>query len=157
MKADTSIALFSKHNEILCNSILSDLDNWHKAKFVDANNNSAFRKSVSIRVHASTIDQCKIQTQVKCNACASRIVRRFCSENPNESIESFNTAPNRAPKRRISLTYADAAANSSYVQEPVIAHDKADTPITSPQRTQDTTLCLAELESSIQSNDVHLT
>jgi hypothetical protein len=48
MKVDTSRALLSKHNEILCNSILSDLDNWPKAKFEDANNNRAFRKYVSI-------------------------------------------------------------------------------------------------------------
>jgi hypothetical protein len=36
MKADTSRALFFKHNEILCNSIFSDLDNWLKSKFEDA-------------------------------------------------------------------------------------------------------------------------
>jgi hypothetical protein len=31
MMIDTFRALFSKHNEILCNSILSDIDNWLKA------------------------------------------------------------------------------------------------------------------------------
>jgi hypothetical protein len=41
-KADTSRAIFSKHNEILCKSVLSDIDNWLKAKCEDANNNSAF-------------------------------------------------------------------------------------------------------------------
>jgi hypothetical protein len=79
-------------------------------------------------------------------------------ENPNEAIESFDTAPNCTPKRRINLTHADAAANSSYMQESVITHDKADTAITDPQRTQDTTSVtssdnisrLAELKSSIQ-------
>jgi hypothetical protein len=161
MKVDTSRALFSEHNEILCNSILSDLDTWFRAKLADANNNSAFRKYVSIRFHTSTIDQRKSQTQVKYNVYASRIATRFCSENPNESIESFYTAPKRTPKRRFNLTYADAAANSSYRQEPVITHEKADTPITTPQRTQDKTSVtssasssrLPKLESSIQSID----
>jgi hypothetical protein len=86
------------------------------------------------------------------------IAKLFCSENPNEAIESFDTAPNHTPKRRINLTYADAAANSSYMQESVITHDKADTSITAPQRTKDTTSVtssancsrLAELESRIQ-------
>jgi hypothetical protein len=116
MNADTSSAILSKHTEILCNSILSDLDNWLTAKIKDANNNSAFRKYVSIRVHTYTVDQRKSQTQFKYNAYASRIVKRFYSENPNEAIESFDTAPNRTPKRRINLTYADSAENSSYVQ-----------------------------------------
>jgi hypothetical protein len=161
MKVDTSRALFSKHNKILCNSILSDLDNWLKAKFLDANNNIAFRKSVSIRVHTSTINQRKSQTQVKYNAYESRTSKRFCSENPNEAVDSVDTAPNHTPKRCINITYADAAANSSCMQEPAIADDKADTPITAPQLTQDTTSVissvnssrLTELESSIQSID----
>jgi hypothetical protein len=84
-------------------------------------------------------------------------VKRFCSENPNEAIESFDNPPNRTPKRRINLTYADAAANSSYMQESAITHDKSNTSITDPQRTQDTTSVtsstnssrLAEQESSI--------
>jgi hypothetical protein len=43
MKSDTSRAIFSKHNKILCNSILSDLDNWLSSKFADANNNISLR------------------------------------------------------------------------------------------------------------------
>jgi hypothetical protein len=114
-----------------------------------------------VRVHTSTIDQRKSQTQIKYNAYASQISKRFCSENPNEAIESFNTAPNRAPKRRINLTCADAAANSSHIQEQDNTHPKADTPIAAPHRTQDRTSVtssdnsshLVELESSIQSID----
>jgi hypothetical protein len=161
LKADTSRAIFSKHNEIMCNSILSDLNNWLSAKFVDTNNNIAFRESVSVQVHTSTIDQRKSQTQVTYNAYASRIAKRFCSENPNEASESFDTAPNRTPKWRINLTYADAAATSSHTQEQDTTHPNADTPIVSPKRTQYTTSVtssanssrLVELESSIQSID----
>jgi hypothetical protein len=42
MKANITVALFSKQNEILCNTILSDLDTWLCAKFIDANYNIAF-------------------------------------------------------------------------------------------------------------------
>jgi hypothetical protein len=35
MIADTSRATLSKHNGILCNSILSDHDNWLSAKFME--------------------------------------------------------------------------------------------------------------------------
>jgi hypothetical protein len=132
MKADTSRAIFSKHNKIMCNSILSDLDNWISAKFVDANNNIAFRKSVSVRVHTPMIDRHKSQTQVKYNAYAYRIAKRFCSENPNEAIASFDNAPNRTPNRRINLTYAYSAANSSHIQEQDITHPKDDTTIAAP-------------------------
>jgi hypothetical protein len=96
MKADTSRVILSKQNEMLCNSNLSDLDNWLSSKFNDANNNASFRKSAAISVHTSTIDQRKNQHQVKCNA--SQIPKRFCSENLNEAIESFDTVPNPTPK-----------------------------------------------------------
>jgi hypothetical protein len=101
-KADTSIDLFSKHNDILCNSILSDLDNWPKAMFEDANNNSAFRKSISIRVHTSTVDQRKSQTQVKYNAYASRIVKRLCSKSSMKPL-SPSTLPPTAPLNGASI------------------------------------------------------
>jgi hypothetical protein len=145
----------------MCHSILSDLDNWLSSKFVDANNNVAFRKSASVRVHTSTIDQRKIQTQVKYSAYASRIAKCFCSENPNKAIESFDTAPNRTPKKRMNLTYADVVASAPPMQEQVNTHPNANTSIVDHPRTQDTTSVLsngniswlAELESSIQSID----
>jgi hypothetical protein len=73
MKADAFHVIFSKYSEIMSPSILSDLDNWLSSKFVDTNNNIAFRKSAAVRVHTSTIDQRKSQTKVY----ASCISKRF--------------------------------------------------------------------------------
>jgi hypothetical protein len=98
MTSDTTRALFSKHNEILCNTILSDLNNWLCSKFVNVNNNVSFHHSYAVIIFTSNIDQRKKKNQVKFNAYATRIVKRFCSENLNEAVESFDTAPNRTPK-----------------------------------------------------------
>jgi hypothetical protein len=142
MKADTSRAIFSKHNKIMCHSILADLDNWISAKFVDANNNVAFCKSVAVLVHTSTINQRKIQTQVKYNAYASHIYKRFRSENYDEAIEScesFDTAPNHIPRRCINLTYVDVVVNASPMKEQVNTPSNDNASIAAPPRTQDTT------------------
>jgi predicted component of type VI protein secretion system len=77
MKVDTTCALFSKQNEILCNSILSDLDSWLSIKFGDALHRVAFRKEADVRVFIYTVKQRKTQDQVKFNAYASRIATRF--------------------------------------------------------------------------------
>jgi hypothetical protein len=87
MKADTTRALFPKQNEIICNTILSNLDTWLGATFIDANSNVSFRNSAEVRISTSTIDQRKNQNQVKFNAYASRSAKIFCSENPNQAIE----------------------------------------------------------------------
>jgi hypothetical protein len=117
IKSDTTRAIFSKQNEILCNSILSYLYNWLTSKFIGANNNLTFRKSDTVRVFISIIDQRKNQNQVKYNAYASHIAKHFCTENPNEASESFDTASAHTPKRCINIYYADAAAMSSPTQE----------------------------------------
>jgi hypothetical protein len=44
MKPDTTRALFSKHNEILCNTMISELDTWLYSTFLDANNNESFHQ-----------------------------------------------------------------------------------------------------------------
>jgi hypothetical protein len=98
-KCGTTRAIFSKQNKILCNSILSDLDNWLTSKLIDANNNLAFRKSDDIRVFISTIDHRKNQNQVKYDTYASRIAERFCTDNPNKASELFDTYPSRTPTR----------------------------------------------------------
>jgi hypothetical protein len=73
MKYDTTRAIFSKQNEMLCNTILCDLDTWLSSKFIDSNTNVAFHKSAAIRVCTYTIDQRKNQNQVKYNDYASRL------------------------------------------------------------------------------------
>jgi hypothetical protein len=92
MESDTICALFSKHNKILCNTILSDLDTWLCSKFIDTNNNVSFSRSAAVHNFTSTIDQRKTRNQVKFNAYASRIAKIFCSGNPNEAVESVYTA-----------------------------------------------------------------
>jgi hypothetical protein len=165
IKSDTSRAIFSKQNEILCNSILSDLENWLSSKFTESNNNIAFCKAAAVLVHTSTVDKRKSQNQVNYNAYASRIAKRFCSENPNGAVESYDTSPNRTPnrtpKRRINLTYADAAANATPMLEQSTTSTTTNASTLAPTCTQYTTSIvsndnssrLAELESIIQSID----
>jgi hypothetical protein len=159
MKSDTTRAIFSKQNKNLCNSILSDLDNWITSKFIDVNNNLAFRKSDAIPVCISTIYKRKNQHQVKYNAYASRIATRFCTENPNEASESYDTAPTRTPKRRIYLTYAEAAAMSSHMQEQsnTPSHANVNMPVSTNNQevisvsSNENNIHLDQLEASIQS------
>jgi hypothetical protein len=119
MKSDTTQALFSKQNEILCNSILSDLDSWLIIKLYEALQQVAFHKEAEVRVLASAINKRETQNQVKFNVYvyASRISKRFFSHNPNGATESFDTAPVNTPKHSINLTYADAAAVISISQD----------------------------------------
>ena len=70
MKSDTIRALFSKQNDILCNSILSELDNWLQSKFQDTHDNTSFLQSSNVHIFTSTADQRKNQNQVKYNAYA---------------------------------------------------------------------------------------
>jgi hypothetical protein len=65
MKANTIHALFSKQNDILCNSILSDLDARLTTKFSDAMHRFAFHKESDVRIFISTVEQRKTQDQVK--------------------------------------------------------------------------------------------
>jgi hypothetical protein len=113
METNTTRALLSKQNEIVYSTILSDLDTWLCARFIDANYNVAFRSSAEVGIFNSTIDQRKTQNQVKLNAYASRIAKRFLSDNPNEDIEYFDTAPTLSLKRSTNLTHADASDATS--------------------------------------------
>jgi hypothetical protein len=55
MKANTICALFLKQNEIVCNSILSDLYAWLTTKLSDAMHRFAFRKEYDVRIFTSTV------------------------------------------------------------------------------------------------------
>jgi hypothetical protein len=108
MQSDTTHALLSKQNEDQFKLILSDIDNWLCSKFIDAVNNLSFHQSPGVRVSTSSIEQRKTKNQVKFNAYSSRIAKRFCTENPNEATDSFDTAPDRMPRFHINLTYVAA-------------------------------------------------
>jgi predicted component of type VI protein secretion system len=113
MKDDTIHALFSEQNEILCNSILSNLDAWLTTKFSNAMHRLAFRKESDVRIFISTVEQRKTQDQVKFNSYVSRIAKRLCYDNPNKATETFDTAPAGYHKIRINITYDDVAATTT--------------------------------------------
>jgi hypothetical protein len=160
MKPDTTRSLFAKQNDAQCNAILKDIDNWLCSKFIDAKNNVSFRHSSEVRLFTSPVYQRKTQHQVKFNAYETRIAKRFCSENPNEAVESFDTAPNRMPKRCINLTYTAAAAKYNPIKEQSAIHPlNASEPMPIPMvnhdaisiSSNDNSSRLAELELSLKS------
>jgi hypothetical protein len=83
MASDTIRDIFTKQNQVACNTILNDLDNWICDKFSDANDTTVFRAQQGDKVYTSTIEHFKTQYQVKCNAYAKRIANSFCSINSN--------------------------------------------------------------------------
>jgi hypothetical protein len=98
---------------------LNDIDTWLSSKFIDAQSCIAFWAHPAVKVFTSTIDQRKSQHQVKFNTYSQRIAKRFCSVNPNEPDESFDTAPLRISKRGINVSYASAVTTPSPIPAPL--------------------------------------
>jgi hypothetical protein len=118
-----------------------------------------FCNSAEVRIFTSVIDQRKTQNQLNFNAYASRMVKRFCSDSPNEAIESFGTVPTWSPKQRINLTDADAEAATAITHEQSTTPCTVNVPMPISTSTQevisvsynDNISRLAELESTINS------
>jgi hypothetical protein len=72
------------------------------------------------QVYTSTIKERKTQHHVKFNVYAQHIAKRFCTINPNEPDESFDTASLRIPKRHIDVSYAMTVATHSPRHAPPI-------------------------------------
>jgi hypothetical protein len=154
MKSYTTTAIFTKQNQDACNKILNDIATWFSSKFSDSQSPIAFRAHSSFKVFTSTIDQHKSQHQVKFNAYAQRIVKRFCSVNPNEPDELFDTAHFRITKLRVNVSYAYAVTtlppapappeNHQVVSPPNI--DMMDMSLHIPTPSGGNSSCIAELK-----------
>jgi hypothetical protein len=118
MKSDNTRAIFTKQNQHACHKILNDIDTWISSKFSESQATIDFQPHSPVKVFTSTIDQRKSQHQVKFNAYAQRISKRFCSINPNESGESFDTSPLRIPKYRINVSCIAAVTSQSPTPAP---------------------------------------
>jgi hypothetical protein len=97
---------------------LNDIDTWLSTKFINVQSCISFRAHPSVKVFTSTIDKRKSHHQVKFNAYAQRIANRFCSVNPNEPDDSFDTAPLRITKRGINISYTAAVTTTSPAPAP---------------------------------------
>jgi hypothetical protein len=118
MKSDTTRAVFTKQNQDTCNEILNDIDTWFSSKLIDSQSSITFRAHPSVKVFTSIIDQRKSQHQVKFNAYDQLIPKRFCSVNPNEPGEYFDTSPLRIPNLRINVSYASEVITPSPSPDP---------------------------------------
>jgi hypothetical protein len=149
---------FQSKNETQSNTFLSEIDNWLCSKFIDANKKNLSHQSPEVRVFTSTIEQRKTQNQVKFNVYDSRIAKIFCTENPNETTKSFDTATDRMPKRRINLTYVAAVTTTNpRLAQPSIHPPAAPDSIVATSKQRSTVIApgdnssrLAELETSLQ-------
>jgi hypothetical protein len=87
------------------------------------------------------------------------LLNTFCTENPNEASECFDTAPSHTPNRRINLTYADADVMSSPMQEQYTTppHTNVTMPVSTHTQevitvsSNDNNIRIDQLEASIQS------
>jgi hypothetical protein len=159
VKSDMTRAIFTKQHQDACNEILNEIDTCLSSKFIEAQSCISFQAHPSVKVFTSTIDQRKYQHQLKFNAYAQRIANRFCSVNPNETDESFDTAPLRIPKRRINISYAAAVTTPYHAPAPFERNhavsppnaDIMDMSLHIPTHTGGNISSLAELEASLLS------
>jgi hypothetical protein len=131
-KSDTIRAIFTQQNQSGYNKILNDPDTWLSDKFTDASVATIFHKHQEVKAYTSTIEQRKSQYQLKFDAYVKYIAKQLCSVNTNEPDESFDTAPNRMPKRRINLSYVTVITTLSprpvlYVNAYIFQQNDSDT------------------------------
>jgi hypothetical protein len=93
MKAAMNRALFLEPSNDLCMVMLEDIEGWLAQKFEHSDAPTAYRDNEHVKVIMSTTEQRKSQQHVKFGAYAKRMVKKFCTYNPNEATGEFDYAP----------------------------------------------------------------
>jgi hypothetical protein len=106
MRADTNIALLLETNNDLCMAILEDIEGWLAQKFKHSDDPTAYRDNEHVKVIVSKTEQRKSQQHVQFCAYAKRMIKKFCTFNPNEARDEFDYAPSPREKQWVSLSYA---------------------------------------------------
>jgi hypothetical protein len=107
MKDDTNRAIFLEPN-----NILEDIESWLAQNFEHADDTQTYRENEHVKVITTTTEQRKSQQHVQFGDYPKRMVKKFCTPNPNEATDEFEYAPSPPEKRRMNLYYTAVVTTS---------------------------------------------